>query len=221
MGGRVFRLDPCSMRWAMSSLFRVFCAATLKWFCAGFGGLAISNDAVSGTFPCCNVVISRVRWQASASRDFTAAAVVLTAPKSSLVWYLHLPHLIQYSGRPVISSACTECGIILTVMDDRQRSSVFVNFWIGVWSTCFRSGSRSMWRPHLTRPPRSLGPFRRAAKIAHPLRNCRGRSGSGRFWAEQDYWIAAMFRASLHLWSLQLMQGETRRAIPAYRRYRE
>ena len=180
----------------------------------GFGGLAIPSGAVDGTFP--EVMVSFAGPLAGfCLAGLTAAAIALTGGQIYSVWYMHLPHLYGAPGGQLLLRlhGIRFYTTVMTIVNDL----LYVNFYWGlvnllpVWPLDGGHISRALlehWDRHDGRRKSLIVSALAAGAIALAALS------------EQDYWIAAMFGA-FAISSIQLMQGESRRAIPAYRRYRE
>jgi stage IV sporulation protein FB len=182
----------------------------------GFGGLAIPDGAVDGTFP--EVMVSFAGPLAGfCLAGLTAGAVVLAGGQIFTAWYLYLPHLYAYAdpSSPFLLKLYETrlYPTAMTIVNDL----LYVNFYWGmvnllpVWPLDGGRISRALlehWDRHDGRRKSLIVSALAAGAIALAALS------------ERNLWVAAMFGVFC-ISSLQLMQGETRRAIPAYRRYRE
>jgi stage IV sporulation protein FB len=180
----------------------------------GFGGLAMGDGAVNGTFP--EVMVSFAGPLAGfCLAGLMAAGVALTGGQVYSVWYLHLPHLYAApSGQLLLRMHGMQFYLTAsTIINDL----LYVNFYWGmvnllpVWPLDGGHISRALlehWDRHDGRRKSLVVSALAAGAIALAALS------------EQDIRVAAMFGAFC-ISSLQLMQGESRRAIPVYRRYRE
>ena len=180
----------------------------------GFGGLAIPDGPVSGTFP--EVMVSFAGPLAGfLLAGLTAAAITLTGGHIFCVWFMYLPHLYaDPSGAVLFRLYGARYYItIMTIVNDL----LYVNFYWGlvnllpVWPLDGGHISRALlehWDRHDGRRKSLIVSALAAGAIALAALS------------DRNIWIAAMFGAFC-ISSIQSMQGETRRAIPVYRRYRE
>jgi stage IV sporulation protein FB len=180
----------------------------------GFGGLAIPNGAVEGTVP--EVIVSFAGPLAGfCLAGLTAAAVVLTGGHIFSGWYRYLPHLYAAPGGQLFLRlyAVRYYPTVMTIVNDL----LYVNFYWGlvnllpVWPLDGGHISRAL----LEHWDRYDG--RRKSLILSAL--VAGAMALAAL-SDRDFWFAILFGA-FAISSLQAMPGESRRAIPAYRRYRE
>ncbi len=182
----------------------------------GFGGLAIPDGNVDGTLP--EVIVSFAGPLAGfCLAGLTAAVVALAGGHIYTTWYLGLPHLYAYPGPSNLLLlrlyGARYYVTVMTIVNDL----LYVNFYWGmvnllpVWPLDGGHISRALlehWDRHDGRRKSLILSALVAGAVALAALS------------DRNLWIAVMFGAFC-ISSLQFVQGESRRAIPAYRRYRE
>jgi membrane-associated protease RseP (regulator of RpoE activity) len=180
----------------------------------GFGGMAIPQADVIGSFPRAVVAL------AGPMAGFCLAALVLASVKltGGFVFfgrYMFLPHLSAMLNPRLILSLHNPWLLVRVTM--LVNDLLFVNFYWGVvnllpvWPLDGGHVSRAI----LEQCDRHDG--RRKSLIVSAVIAAVVALASFR---NEQTWLAIMF-GLLAVSSIQSLQGEQRRAIPAYRRYRE
>jgi Zn-dependent protease len=180
----------------------------------GFGGLAIPQRDVNGVVP--RVLVALAGPVAGfCLAGLNMVAIVMTGGRVFSLWYMYMPHLgamvnIQLLVRTLNSRLYY--GLTTFVND-----LLYVNFYWGlvnllpVWPLDGGHVSRALFENQDSYDGR-----RKSLIVSAAVAGSFALVGL----AEQDMWVAFLF-GILAVASVQALQGERRRAIPAYRRYRD
>jgi Zn-dependent protease len=180
----------------------------------GFGGMAIPYRDVEGTFP--EAVVAAAGPTAGfCLAGLTLAAVSLTGGSVFLGWHMFLPHLSAVLNyKLLLWSRSTSLYLHATVL---VNDLLFVNFYWGlvnllpVWPLDGGHISRAL----LEQWDRSDG-LRQSLIVSAVIAAAVAIGGI----SNGNTWLAIMF-GIFAVSSLQAMEGQRRRFIPSYRRWRD